>query len=199
MDSVNEEIKNEEESKSETVQEVGSTAVMEKGSKTAGARILVNGGYIQTSLNESDILKSWPDFSVGDTVKVHYKIKEGDKERIQLYEGNVISIRGSGLGKTFIVRRTAHDVGVERIFPYHSPFIANLEVVRRGVIRRAKLFYLRSKSGKAGRIKEKIVLTGKEKVTKKKVAAKKKPVAKKKAASKKKSSSKAKSTTSKKK
>ena len=101
-----------------------------------------------------DNLKEWPAFNVGDQVKVHYRIIEGEKERIQVYEGNVISIRGEGFSRSFIVRRISHDVGVERIFPYHSPAIAKIEISRRGRIRRAKLFYLREKSGKQGRIKE---------------------------------------------
>lgn len=119
-----------------------------------GAVIRMNGGALQTELNGEEIFKKWPDFHVGDNVKVHYRIVEGDKQRIQIYEGTVISIRGEGLGKSFIVRRVSHEVGVERIFPYHSPSIANLEISRRGKVRRGKLFYLRHKSGKEGRIKE---------------------------------------------
>ncbi len=95
-----------------------------------------------------------PDFRVGDTVRVQYKIREGDKERLQAYEGTVISIRGEGAGRSFIVRRVSHEVGVERIFPWHSPSIDHVQIVRKGKVRRAKLFYLRHKSGKAGRIKE---------------------------------------------
>ena len=102
----------------------------------------------------SDARKEWPSFSVGDTIKVHYKIVEGDKQRIQIYEGVVISIRGEGPHKSFIVRRISHEVGVERIFPFHSPSIAKIEVVRKGKVRRAKLYYLRGKSGKDSRIKE---------------------------------------------
>jgi len=98
--------------------------------------------------------KTWPAFRVGDLVKIHYRIKEGDKERIQVYEGNVISIRGEGYHRTFNVRRVTHDVGVERIFPYHSPYISKVEIARRGKVKRAKLFYLRGKSGKESRIKE---------------------------------------------
>lgn len=101
-----------------------------------------------------DQKKEWPAFNVGDQVKVHYRIVEGEKERIQVYEGNVISIRGEGFHRSFIVRRISHDVGVERIFPYHSPAIAKVEISRRGRVRRAKLYYLREKSGKQGRIKE---------------------------------------------
>lgn len=95
-----------------------------------------------------------PEFRVGDTIRVQYRIREGDKERLQAYEGTVISIRGERDSRSFIVRRVSHDVGVERIFPYHSPSIDSIEIIRKGKVRRAKLFYLRHKSGKAGRIKE---------------------------------------------
>lgn len=94
-------------------------------------------------------------FEIGDTVKVHYKIVESGKERIQAYEGLVIAINNKSYGKTFTVRRISYDVGVERIFPLHSPRIARIELVRKGKVRRAKLYYVRDKSGKAGRIKEK--------------------------------------------
>jgi large subunit ribosomal protein L19 len=93
-------------------------------------------------------------FEIGDTVKVHYKIVESGKERIQVYEGIVISIANKSHSKTFTVRRISYDIGVERIFPLHSPRIAKIELVRKGSVRRAKLFYLREKKGKAGRIKE---------------------------------------------
>jgi large subunit ribosomal protein L19 len=87
-------------------------------------------------------------------VKVHYKIKEGNKERIQVFQGIVIQKRGSGVSKSFTVRKISNGIGVERIFPHHSPNIDKLEIVRFGQVRRAKLFYLRSAKGKAGRIKE---------------------------------------------
>ncbi|TGK86726.1 50S ribosomal protein L19 [Leptospira noumeaensis] len=93
-------------------------------------------------------------FEIGDTVKVHYKIVESGKERVQVYEGIVISIANKSQSKTFTVRRVSYDIGVERIFPLHSPRIAKIELVRKGSVRRAKLFYLRDKKGKAGRIKE---------------------------------------------
>ena len=99
--------------------------------------------------------KNIPDFRAGDTVKVSVRIKEGDKERIQDYEGLCISIRGEGTGKTFIVRKMgANSVGVERIFPLYSESIENIEVRRRGRVRRAKLYYQRGLKGKAARIKE---------------------------------------------
>ncbi|HCD52274.1 MAG TPA: 50S ribosomal protein L19 [Balneolaceae bacterium] len=96
-----------------------------------------------------------PEFTAGDTVNIHYRVREGEKERIQQYEGVVISERGSGPNKTFTVRKMSSNVGVERIFPLNSPFIAKIEVKRRGKVRRSKLFYLRELRGKAARIKEK--------------------------------------------
>jgi len=96
-----------------------------------------------------------PEFNPGDTVKVHVKVIEGDKERIQVFMGTVIQIRGGGLRKTFTVRKISAGIGVERVFPIHSPFIDKIEVVRRGKVRRAKLFYLRKLRGKAARIAEK--------------------------------------------
>ncbi len=96
-----------------------------------------------------------PKFNPGDTVKVYFKIKEGeDKVRTQVFEGVVIRRRGSGTGATFTVRKVSFGVGVERTFPYHSPLIEKIEVVRRGRVRRARLYYLRERYGKAARIKE---------------------------------------------
>jgi large subunit ribosomal protein L19 len=102
-----------------------------------------------------------PEFEPGDTINVHVRVIEGDKERIQQYQGVVISIRGSGSNKTFIVRKVSNGIGVERIFPFATPKIARIEVVRKGHVRRAKLFYLRSLRGKAARIKEKVRDTSK--------------------------------------
>ena len=102
-----------------------------------------------------------PSFAPGDTVRVHVRVIEGDKERIQLYEGVVIAIQNSGSGKTFTVRKISNSVGVERIFPYASPRIARIEVVREGRVRRAKLYYLRGLRGKAARIQEKRRVTAK--------------------------------------
>jgi large subunit ribosomal protein L19 len=93
-------------------------------------------------------------FKVGDTVKVHFKIVEGKNERIQIYEGLVIAMKNSGVGKTFMVRKNSYGVGVERVFPLHSPRIAKVEVVRPGRVRRAKLYYIREKIGKSAKIKE---------------------------------------------
>ena len=96
-----------------------------------------------------------PNFNPGDHVKVHVRVIEGDKERIQPFEGDVISVRGSGLAKTFTVRKISSGVGVERIFPFNSPKIAKLELMKEGNVRRAKLYYLRKLSGKAAKIKTK--------------------------------------------
>ncbi|MEX0661580.1 MAG: 50S ribosomal protein L19 [Balneolaceae bacterium] len=96
-----------------------------------------------------------PQFTAGDTVNVHYRVREGEKERIQQYVGIVINERGSGANKTFTVRKMSGSVGVERIFPRYSPFIAKIEVVREGRVRRSKLFYLRERRGKSARIREK--------------------------------------------
>jgi len=95
-----------------------------------------------------------PDFIAGDTVKVYVKIKEGEKERIQVFQGVVISKRGAGTGATFIVRKVSYGIGVERIFPLHSPVIDKIEVITRGRVRRSKIYYLRKLKGKAARIKE---------------------------------------------
>lgn len=97
-----------------------------------------------------------PVFNAGDRVKVHVRVVEGDKERIQPFEGDVISIRGAGNNRTFTVRKIASGVGVERIFPINSPKVARIEVLKKGDIRRAKLYYLRNLSGKAAKIKTKI-------------------------------------------
>ena len=94
-----------------------------------------------------------PAFKVGDTVKVHFKIVEGKTERIQIYEGLVICFKNAGVGKTFTVRKNSYGVGVERVFPLHSPRIENVEVVRAGKVRRAKLYYIREKIGKAAKIR----------------------------------------------
>ncbi len=95
-----------------------------------------------------------PEFRPGDTVKVHVKIKEGNRERIQMFEGLVIKRRGGGISETFTVRKNSYGVGVERTFPVHTPNIAKIEVLRKGLVRRAKLNYIRTLSAKAARIKE---------------------------------------------
>ena len=94
-----------------------------------------------------------PAFNVGDTVKVHVKIKEGNRERIQIFEGFVLKKQGGGIGETFTVRRIASGVGVEKTFPIHSPLVEKIEVVRRGKVRRARLHYMRQRTGKSAKIK----------------------------------------------
>lgn len=97
-----------------------------------------------------------PVIEIGDTVKVHVKIREGEKERIQVFEGTVIARRGSGVSETFTVRRISYGVGVEKVFPIHSPNVDKVELVRHGKIRRSKLYYLRDRVGKAAKVKEQI-------------------------------------------
>lgn len=103
---------------------------------------------------EEDYKRRTLNFGIGDTVKVHYRILESGKERIQVYEGTVISLANKMNDKSFTVRRVSYDVGVERIFPLYSPRVAKIELVRKGRVRRAKLFYLRKRTGKTARIKE---------------------------------------------
>lgn len=97
-----------------------------------------------------------PKITIGDTVKVHVKIREGERERIQVFEGTVIARNNSGIAETFTVRRISYGVAVERVFPVHSPNVAKVETVRRGRVRRAKLYYLRDKVGKAAKVKERV-------------------------------------------
>jgi large subunit ribosomal protein L19 len=105
---------------------------------------------IEKTVQRTDL----PEFRPGDTVVVHYRIKEGDRERIQLFEGVVIAQKGGGARETFIVRKVSYGVGIERIFPLHSPLVKKIEVKRKGKVRRAKLYYLRGLSRKASRIRE---------------------------------------------
>ena len=95
-----------------------------------------------------------PDFGPGDTVRVHVKVREGEKERIQVFEGVVLGRKGGGVRESFTVRKVSYSIGVERVFPVHSPGIARIEVIRRGRVRRAKLYYLRALKGKAARLEE---------------------------------------------
>ncbi len=102
-----------------------------------------------------DMLKEdAPKIEIGSTVKVHVRIKEGEKERIQVFEGTVIARNNTGIAETFTVRRVSYGVGVERVFPLHSPIVAKVELVRKGKVRRAKLYYLRDRVGKAAKVKE---------------------------------------------
>jgi len=108
--------------------------------------------FIET---QKEFLKNVPPFRAGDTVRVNVRVKEGDKERLQAFEGVVIARKGAGVSATFTVRKISNGVGVERIFPVHSPMLESVSVMRRGRVRRAKLFYLRELTGKATRIREK--------------------------------------------
>lgn len=112
---------------------------------------------IVRKIGEESITKDVPDFSIGDTVSVHVKIREGDKERIQVFTGFIIARDGGGGTETYTVRRISHGVGVERVFPLHTPFVEKIEVVRSAHVRRAKLYYQRGLTGKKARLKEKIV------------------------------------------
>ena len=105
-------------------------------------------------LADQQIKTDLPELKIGDTVKVHAKIKEGNRERIQIFEGTIIAMKHSGINKTVTVRRISYGVGVEKTFPVHSPNIAKFEVVRHGKVRRAKLYYLRNLQGKAAKLKE---------------------------------------------
>ena len=107
------------------------------------------------TLEKEQLRSDIPDFAPGDTVRVHAKIVEGSRERIQMFEGVVISRQGTGVRETFTVRRISYGIGVERMFPVHSPRFEKIDVLRKGIVRRAKLYYLRNLTGKAARIKEK--------------------------------------------
>lgn len=107
------------------------------------------------AIEQQQIKQDLPDFHVGDNVKVHYRITEGNRERIQVFQGDVIRRQGASSRETFTVRKISFNVGVERTFPVHSPKIEKIEIMRRGDVRRAKLYYLRNKIGKAAKIKEK--------------------------------------------
>jgi large subunit ribosomal protein L19 len=109
---------------------------------------------IVNSISQEFLRKDLPDFKAGDRITVHYKIKEGNKERIQQYQGDVIQRRNSGIDESFTVRKISNGGGVERIFPLNSPYIDKIEINRRGKVRRARIFYLREQIGKAARIKE---------------------------------------------
>ena len=107
-------------------------------------------------ITEGMIKEDRPEFNVGDTVRVSVRIKEGERERIQAFEGTVIAKKHGGVAETFTVRRTAYGVGLRRVFPVNSPFVEKVEVVRKGRVRRAKLFYLRERTGKAAKVKEQL-------------------------------------------
>ena len=107
-------------------------------------------------ISNSSLKTEVPVLNVGDTVRVHVRIKEGDKSRIQVFEGTIIAKKHGGINETFTVRRVAHGCGIERVFPVHSPVVEKVEIVRSGKVRRAKLYYLRSRVGKAAKVKEAI-------------------------------------------
>ncbi len=107
-------------------------------------------------INQENLKAETPVFNVGDTVRVSFEVIEGDKSRIQVFEGVVIAKRHGGISETFTVRRLSFGIGVERTFPIHSPKVAKVDVVRRGKVRRAKLYYLRGRTGKAAKVKERV-------------------------------------------
>jgi large subunit ribosomal protein L19 len=107
-------------------------------------------------LNKTQLEKEMPKVQVGDTVKMHMKVKEGSRERIQIFEGTVIAKKHGGIEETITVRRISYGVGVEKVFPLHSPSVDSIEVVRGGAVRRAKLYYLRERVGKGAKVKEKL-------------------------------------------
>ena len=111
--------------------------------------------YIK-SIEDAQLKSEVADFNVGDTIKVHAKVKEGNRERIQIFEGIVIKRQNGGVQETFTVRKNSYGCGVEKTWPLHSPMVENIEVVRFGKVRRAKLFYLRKRTGKSARVKEQI-------------------------------------------
>ena len=107
-------------------------------------------------ISQASLREEVPQFNIGDTVRVDVNIREGERERIQQFEGTVIARKGSGISETFTVRRVSYGVGVERVFPLHSPNVKAVKVVRRGRVRRAKLYYLRDRVGKAAKVKEQL-------------------------------------------
>lgn len=111
--------------------------------------------FIKVLTNEQ-LKETVPVLNIGDTVRVHNRIKEGEKERIQLFEGTIIAKNGGGISETFTVRRLSYGIGVEKTFPVHSPNVVKVDIVRSGKVRRAKLYYLRGRVGKASKVKEKI-------------------------------------------
>ncbi|MBQ7597459.1 MAG: 50S ribosomal protein L19 [Clostridia bacterium] len=107
-------------------------------------------------ISDSSLKAEIPVIEIGSTVRVHVKIREGERERIQMFEGTVIAKKGSGISSTFTVRRVSYGVGVERVFPVHSPNVVAVDTIRRGKVRRSKLYYLRDRVGKAAKVKEKL-------------------------------------------
>ena len=108
------------------------------------------------ALTNEQLKSEVPELNIGDTVRVHNKIKEGNKERIQMFEGTIIAKRGGGISATFTVRRVSYGIGVEKTFPIHSPNVEKVDIIRSGKVRRAKLYYLRDRAGKSAKVKEKV-------------------------------------------
>ncbi len=108
------------------------------------------------ALTNEQLKENVPELNIGDTIRIHNKIKEGNRERIQLFEGTIIAKNGGGISETFTVRRVSYGVGVEKTFPVHSPNVEKVEVIRRGKVRRAKLYYLRDRVGKSSKVKEQL-------------------------------------------
>ena len=108
------------------------------------------------ALTNEQLKTEVPVLNIGDTVRVHNRIKEGNKERIQMFEGTIIAIKGSGISESFTVRRVSYGIGVEKTFPVHSPNVEKVDIIRSGKVRRAKLYYLRDRAGKSAKVKEKI-------------------------------------------
>lgn len=108
------------------------------------------------ALTNEQLKSEVPELNIGDTVRVHNRIKEGNKERTQMFEGTIIAIKGSGISESFTVRRVSYGIGVEKTFPVHSPNVEKVDIIRSGKVRRAKLYYLRGRAGKSAKVKEKI-------------------------------------------
>ena len=162
-----EEMDNKPTENNEEVEEVKDNTVAEENTEAVATEepVPVVEPAIKNTLEavEADLLKEqnnngkFPEFNVGDTIRVFVKIKEGNKERLQPYEGVVIGFKHGGPRKSFMVRHISYEVSVERVFPFHSPYIEKIELVRHGRVRRAKLYYLRGRFGKAARIQEKVI------------------------------------------
>ena len=108
------------------------------------------------ALTNEQLKSEVPELNIGDTVRVHNRIKEGNKERTQMFEGTIIAIKGSGISESFTVRRVSYGIGVEKTFPVHSPNVEKVDIIRSGKVRRAKLYYLRGRAGKSAKVKEKV-------------------------------------------
>ncbi len=154
---MSEELKKDEQIKEESGEVVESSVEEVTEQASAPVKIKNNMADIEKALlGEENNFGKFPEFNVGDTVRVSVKIKEGNKERIQPYEGVVLAFKHGGPRRTFMVRRVSYGVAIERVFPMHSPFLEKIDVIRRGRVRRAKLYYLRGRFGKSAKIREKV-------------------------------------------